>query len=212
MNENIIVNSNAVGIPDEVFYKIIRNQEEQLREYIFVKGNFGFVGRPFAAIDLLCELSEIIKSHGLQIVIVSVPEEIRSIIKSQLEIFGLQHQIFGSGQLKRNEIFSLLSKSVVYLGFSLSDGLSTTAIEAMACGAIPFQTKSSTIFEWDSSMKCHMVDLNNMHVSKLDLADILENRKNNSEIITYNQNFIQKNFLASVVKKKVSQSIENMYD
>jgi hypothetical protein len=57
-----------------------------------------------------------------------------------------------------------------------------------------------------------MVDLNNMHVSKLDLADILENRKNNSEIITYNQNFIQKNFLASVVKKKVSQSIENMYD
>ena len=52
------------------------------------------------------------------------------------------------GKLSHVEMMNLLQKSAVYVGASRSDGISTSAIEAMANGAIPIQTNSSCASEW----------------------------------------------------------------
>jgi hypothetical protein len=50
--------------------------------------------------------------------------------------------------LTHAEILDLFSESRLYVGVSLSDGLSTSAIEAMAMGAFPIQSSTSCASEW----------------------------------------------------------------
>ena len=50
-----------------------------------------------------------------------------------------------SGNLGHEEVLKLLSESEIYIGHSLSDGISTSMLEAMAMGAVPIQTRGIII-------------------------------------------------------------------
>jgi len=55
---------------------------------------------------------------------------------------------YGKGSLSHEEMMQLFSRSICYIGVSLSDGISTSMIESMANGAIPIQTSTSCADEW----------------------------------------------------------------
>jgi glycosyltransferase involved in cell wall biosynthesis len=61
---------------------------------------------------------------------------------------GLSVRAYRKNTLNHTEILALFSKSRLYVGVSLSDGLSTSAIEAMAMGAFPIQSSTSCASEW----------------------------------------------------------------
>lgn len=201
---SILTKSNSLGIPDRFFHRFEISPKID-RNIIYVKGNFGFVGRPFPAIDILCSLNKEIKKRNLKVVVTSLPSENLQMVTNQLNNFEIENQVVEQGRLSQTEIYSLLSKSLVYLGFSLSDGLSTTCIESMAFGAIPFQTSSSTIFEYCSEMICHEVDLLNLHSTREKLRDILISPEDNYESMIRNRKFIQVNFLESKILSELAK-------
>jgi hypothetical protein len=50
--------------------------------------------------------------------------------------------------ISHQQILTLLGRSLIYFGFSKSDGISTTFLEALIMGAYPIQTDTSCVNEW----------------------------------------------------------------
>ena len=61
---------------------------------------------------------------------------------------GLGITAHKKGALGHAEVLGLFRTSLIYVGHSLSDGISTSMLEAMAMGAIPIQTCTSCADEW----------------------------------------------------------------
>ena len=55
---------------------------------------------------------------------------------------------FRRGELPHYELLSLFKSARIYIGISLSDGISVSLQEAMVCGAFPIQTNTSCADEW----------------------------------------------------------------
>jgi glycosyltransferase involved in cell wall biosynthesis len=61
---------------------------------------------------------------------------------------GLNFVIFPKKSLTHEQVLDLFRQSRIYLGVSLSDGISTSLLEAMVCGTFPIQTNTSCANEW----------------------------------------------------------------
>ena len=70
------------------------------------------------------------------------------LLAAKLRSQGIKVTAVAKGKLSHSEMMTLFRESVVYVGASRSDGISTSAIEAMANGAIPIQTSTSCASEW----------------------------------------------------------------
>jgi hypothetical protein len=116
------------------------------RNLIAVKGYQGWVGRAENVIQAL--RLEAPNVRAAEIVFFSCN------LRTLLGIFvlrlqtGLNVRGYRKNKLTHREILDLFSRSRLYVGVSLSDGLSTSAIEAMAMGAFPIQSSTSCASEW----------------------------------------------------------------
>jgi glycosyltransferase involved in cell wall biosynthesis len=115
------------------------------RKKIMIKGYTGFVGHALVALKA-CELAA---DHlkGYEVVIYSAS------LKTRLRALKLQHlhKIRVTILKKRTphrEMLKNFSEARVYIGISLSDGISTSLLEAMATGCYPIQTNTSCANEW----------------------------------------------------------------
>jgi len=116
------------------------------RNLIAVKGYQGWVGRAENVIRALT--IEASKMRDAEIVFFSCNfRTIIGIFILRLRT-GLNVRGYRKNKLTHTEILNLFSKSRLYVGVSLSDGLSTSAIEAMAMGAFPIQSSTSCASEW----------------------------------------------------------------
>ncbi len=117
------------------------------RRKIMIKGYTGFVGQALIAIKA-CELAAK-QLRGYEVVIYS------SSIKSRIRALKLRHihKVQVTILKKRTphiEMLQRFSEARIYIGISLSDGISTSLLEAMATGCYPIQTSTSCAAEWIS--------------------------------------------------------------
>ena len=115
------------------------------RKKIMIKGYTGFVGQALVAIKA-CELAAD-QLHGYEVVIYSAS------LKARLRALKLKHvhKVRVTILKKRtphHEMLKHFSEARVYVGISLSDGISTSLLEAMATGCYPIQTNTSCANEW----------------------------------------------------------------
>jgi len=124
----------------------LRNQiPTSRRRIILIKGYQHFAGRAMTALAALEKVADVAKNF--EVVIFSAREEVtqraaelsRSSAISNITI--LNHQT-------HEEMLKMHAKARVYLGVSISDAISTSALEAMAMGAFPIQTNTSCCDEW----------------------------------------------------------------
>ena len=115
------------------------------RKKIMIKGYTGFVGQALVAIKA-CEL---VADHlrGYEVVIYSAS------IKSRIRALKLRHfhkvrVTILKKSTPHHEMLKHFSQSRVYIGISLSDGISTSLLEAMATGCYPIQSNTSCANEW----------------------------------------------------------------
>lgn len=123
--------------------------EPSRRNLILVKGYQGWVGRALFALKALALLSPYLQNYQIHVYSCNL-----STIWSASRIrrkTGLNIVTYPKGALSHNEVLDKFSQALVYLGVSLSDGISTSLIEAMALGAIPVQTSTSCCDEWFGS-------------------------------------------------------------
>jgi len=116
------------------------------RNIIAVKGYQGWVGRAENVIQALRIEAE--NFRAAEIVFFSCNfRTLVGIFILRLQT-GLNVRGYRKNKLTHAEILDLFSESRLYVGVSLSDGLSTSAIEAMAMGAFPIQSSTSCASEW----------------------------------------------------------------
>lgn len=114
------------------------------RKIIALKGYHGWVGRALIALEAIESIAESLV--GYKVVIYSANAAV--IRRAKFLASKTQIQVEVLGRVPHESMLALFSKSRIYVGLSLSDGISTSLIEAMAMGAFPIQTSSSCADEW----------------------------------------------------------------
>ena len=127
-------------------YSSLVNTQPSLRKTILIKGHTRFVGRGLIALEAIEKLMDSLK--GYEIIVYSAdPQAARKVRKLQRKT-QINIRSFKRGELSHRELLSLFGSSRIYVGISLSDGISVSLQEAIVHGAFPIQTDTSCIDEW----------------------------------------------------------------
>jgi glycosyltransferase involved in cell wall biosynthesis len=115
------------------------------RKKIIIKGYTGFVGRALTALRALEQVADCLDGYEVLIYSASLRVRLRALV------LRLKHRVTIRIIKKRTPHAVMLrhfSESRIYIGISLSDGISTSLLEAMATGCYPIQTGTSCASEW----------------------------------------------------------------
>jgi glycosyltransferase involved in cell wall biosynthesis len=135
---------NAGGIPNEF---LLRDQVPPSgRSIILVKGYETFVGRASIALAAISEISNELKDY--EVIVYSANRKTIRSVRRIREDRNLNIRAIPKKRLTHSEMLNLFGKARAYVGVSLSDGISTSLLEAMAMGAFPIQTNTSCADEW----------------------------------------------------------------
>ena len=121
------------------------------RSKIAVKGYENFWGKALVVLEALKGISDELLNY--EIVFFGSDKALIDQAKIVSQTTNLKVTAIGSGGLGHDRVLELLSESEIYIGHSLSDGISTSMLEAMAMGAIPIQTCTSCADEWITDKK-----------------------------------------------------------
>jgi glycosyltransferase involved in cell wall biosynthesis len=125
------------------------------RKKIIIKGYTGFVGQALVALKA-CELAaDHLKGYEVVIYSASLKTRIRAL---KLQHFHKIRVTILKKRIPHLEMLKHFSEARVYIGISLSDGISTSLLEAMATGCYPIQTNTSCADEWISGNSGSIVD------------------------------------------------------
>jgi glycosyltransferase involved in cell wall biosynthesis len=137
----IIPNSGGIDIGRLAEYA--RPPSKRLR--VMVKGYTGFVGQALTALRA-CELAApYLRDYEIILYSASLKSRLFA-MKLRLRC-GLKITVLKK-RTPHAEMLRYFSESRVYLGVSLSDGISTSLLESMATGCYPIQTQTSCADEW----------------------------------------------------------------
>lgn len=129
------------------------------RKLLLIKGYTNFVGR---AQDILREISDRANAfEGWEIVVYSSTFHARMLCWwMRRKQRGLNIRAIKKKALSHTQMMELFSKSAAYLGFSRSDGISTSFLEALSTGAYPLQTSTACVDEWrEKGAVFHSLDI-----------------------------------------------------
>ena len=143
-----------------------------------IKGYTGFVGRALLALKA-CELVAE-QLHGYEIIIYSASLKVRIRALKLRHIHKVSVTILKK-RIPHHRMIQHFSEARIYVGISLSDGISTSLLEAMATGCYPIQTETSCANEWltmDSAQTVSDISVNSISESIKNALD------NDSEVDT----------------------------
>lgn len=135
---------NAGGFTEEQLNRPLTPTSE--RKVIAIKGYEGWVGRASVAVEALYSLTD--ELADFKIVFYSCNAKTVRLVKKLKRKTGLNIEWHGKGELAHTEMLDLFASARIYIGISLSDGISTSLLEAMAMGAFPIQTSTACVDEW----------------------------------------------------------------
>jgi hypothetical protein len=123
-------------------------QAPSKRKTIAIKGYQGWVGRALVALDSVESLYHELRDYEIVVYSANL-----SVARRALQIGkrrGLRVSVHKKNSLSNKEVLDLFGRARIYVGLSLSDGISTSLLEAMSMGAFPIQTSTSCADEWIS--------------------------------------------------------------
>jgi hypothetical protein len=114
------------------------------RSLIVVKGYHGWAGRALVAVRALVSLRGVLSDY--RIVFYSTSLLVRAaVFLSPLKKISI---CFSKGALSHEQMMHLMLQARLYIGVSKTDGISTSALEALSRGAFPIQSSTSCLNEW----------------------------------------------------------------
>ena len=144
------------------------------RKVILIKGHTRFVGRGLIALYAIEKAADLLADYKI-IVYSADPQAIRR-ARKLVKDTQLNVRSFKRGELRHHELLSFFKSARIYIGISLSDGISVSLQEAMVCGSFPIQTNTSCADEWIVDAKSgFIVDPHNPTLIISALRKALEN-------------------------------------
>lgn len=116
------------------------------RKVVVIKGYEGWVGR--ASIALRAVESAAPALAGYRLVVYSANAKTRRLADAVAARTGLNITVHRKKALSHQQMMDLFASARAYVGISLSDGISTSLLEAMVAGCFPIQTGTSCADEW----------------------------------------------------------------
>ena len=182
------------------------------RKVILIKGHTRFVGRGLIALYAIEKAADLLADYKI-IVYSADPQAIRR-ARKLVKDTQLNVRSFKRGELRHHELLSFFKSARIYIGISLSDGISVSLQEAMVCGSFPIQTNTSCADEWIVDGKSgFIVDPDNLMnlVSSIKMALIDDSLVDGAAEINYLEAqkkldrsviaTISQNFYASAIRK-----------
>jgi glycosyltransferase involved in cell wall biosynthesis len=117
------------------------------RKKIIVKGYQTWSGRALFTLKALEECADLLKSGGFEVDIYSGNYDVEVAAELTSQRCGVPFNTIPK-LTPHEDILALHSQSRVYIAASIGDGISTSLLEAMACGAFPIQSNTSCACEW----------------------------------------------------------------
>lgn len=114
------------------------------RKLIMVKGYQSFAGRALHALEAIAKCAYEIQDY--RVIVFAASPEVRERATEIRDFYGINITILE--QTTHERILRYYANARIYLGVSISDGISTSMIEAMAMGAFPMQTNTACCSEW----------------------------------------------------------------
>lgn len=150
-------------------------QEEQRRNIIAVKGYQNRWGKALKVLEALSEISA--ELSDLEVVVYGCNRSVVRKAKAYSRKGLLNIRTFSKMEMSHDEVLRLFSHSIAYIGHSLSDGISTAMLEAMAMGAIPIQTNTSCATDWiEDGRSGYIIEPNDSTSIKSAVLEILNNK------------------------------------
>lgn len=116
------------------------------RSSICVKGYQGWAGMAVTSLKAIESISPLLVD--LKIEVFSANLSTIRFARSLARRTGLEIYCYPKGALTHDEMMKLFERSLIYVGLSKTDGISTSLLEAMSRGAIPVQSDTSCVDEW----------------------------------------------------------------
>lgn len=166
---------------------------------IAVKGYENFWGKALVVLDALRGISDALEDY--EVVFFGSDEGLIEKAKIASRETNLRITTFESSGLSHEGVLKLLSESEIYIGHSLSDGISTSMLEAMAMGAIPIQTCTSCANEWITDKRTGFIVAPNDVISLRDsVLRIIDRTFDSAKARTENFNTIKDKYDAKKLK------------
>lgn len=115
------------------------NEPPSRRSQVIIKGYQHDAGRALNALEVIRRIHTELRKY--EVVIYSASESVR--IQAELISFETGIKIRILPRVAHVEVIKELEKSRIYIGLSISDGLSTSMVEAMSTGCFPIQSENS---------------------------------------------------------------------
>lgn len=116
------------------------------KKFIAIKGYENQFGRALLALSALEQVAELARHY--EIVLFSCNRKTKLEARRLSKRANLKITCYGKNSLAHGEVLDILRNSVLYLGLSRSDGISTSMLEAMSQGAVPLQSGTACANEW----------------------------------------------------------------
>jgi hypothetical protein len=135
---------NAGGLPLEQIERLRAPGSVADRKTIIVKGYQGWSGRALVALEAVGLCKDTL--HGYSIAVYSAPREVVDAAGRISRQTGIPIKIIP--RASHEAILRVFGRSRIYIGLGISDGISTSFLEAMAMGAFPIQSCTACADEW----------------------------------------------------------------
>jgi len=148
------VQPNAGGFDLEKLKPIRSAVPTSNRHLIMLKGYQNWAGRALSGLAALERCADLLK--GFTIVIYSASEDVKIAAELFSQKTGIPTQLLPA-KLRHMEILTYHSHARLSIGLSISDGISTSLLEAMVMGSFPIQSCTACANEWISHGATGMV-------------------------------------------------------
>ena len=124
------------------------------RKTIMMKGYQGWAGRALVAFQALRRCLDVLQGYTL--VLYAVVDDVKIAARLFEQETGIPIKIIPPGS-PEEEILRHFGNARIYIGLSISDGISTSLLEAMTMGAFPIQSCTACADEWIQDGKSGMI-------------------------------------------------------
>lgn len=206
--EILSVFPNSGILEDEVFKESNMSIIPSKRKKIMLKGYQGWSGRALTAIYALGKCADIMKEYT--VMVYNVSEDIKIALELMKIRYKIAYEIIPM-DTDRKEIIKHHGQARISIGLNISDGLSTSMIEAMSMGSFIIQSNTSCAHEIIKQNKTGiLVDPENFQEVEEALRLALSNDSLVDEAMVINKLLCKKRFSKKVNELKILNYYEKV--
>ncbi|MEQ8671998.1 MAG: glycosyltransferase [Aggregatilineales bacterium] len=135
---------NVGGVDQAYLSTIPRVDPPSIRRQIMLKGYQHFSGRALNGLQAIRQCADIL--HDYHFLIYSASHDVKVAVELCRQDTGLQIELMPT--LSHQEMLEQFGKSRIYMGLSISDGISISSLDALVMGALPIQSFTACSDEW----------------------------------------------------------------